>query len=259
MKSVWRGAVSFGLVNIPVRLYYASQDKELQFHLLHKKDLSRIRYARVCVADGKEIPWEDVVKGYEVEGGRTVVFSDDDFEKANPKKSKTIEISSFASESEIDPIYFEMPYYLEPEKGAAKAYYLFCEALKKANHVAIGTFVFKNHQHLGFIKPYGNVLVLIQLRFLENMLRADELNIPKKEDISKKDVDVAVQFIEKLRQKFNPNDYADTYTQELKTLIKKKGKGVVIKPPKESRPDKPQDNMALLKQSMKETKRKKRI
>ncbi|MBX7066411.1 MAG: Ku protein [Parachlamydiales bacterium] len=250
MKSVWRGALSFGLVNIPVRLYHASIDHEIKFHLLHKKDLSRIRYSRICESDGKEVAWEDVVKGYEVGKGRFVVFNDDDFEKANPRKVKTIEIDAFVREDEIDGMYYEMPYYLEPEKGAAKAYRLLAAALAQAGKVGIGTFVFRNKEHLGFIKPYGNALVLIQLRFSENLLKPDGLDLPKREPLLKKDIDLAVQFIRKLTKKFNPKEYRDTYAKEVKRLIQKKGKGVPIKKAKEAPAPKVKDIMELLKKSM---------
>ncbi len=258
MKSIWRGTLSFGLVNIPVRLYHASKENEIKFHLLHKKDHSRIRYSRICESDGKEVDWEDVVKGYEVDKGRFVVFTDADFEKASPRRVKTIEIDAFASMSEIDPMLFEMPYYLEPEKGAGKAYHLLCEALVRSEKVGIGTFVFRNREHLGLLKSYGNVLVLFQMRFSENLLDPNESSILKKEPISKKDIDLAVQFIRKLTKKFNPKDYHDTYTREIKELIKKKGKGISIKKGKETPSPKVQDIMELLKKSMRESPRKRR-
>lgn len=259
MKSIWRGAISFGLVNIPVRLYHASIEKEIQFHLLHKKDLSRIHYQRICEKDGKEVAWEDVVKGYEVEKGRFVVFSDADFEKANSKKVKTIEIDSFVSQEEIDPMFCEMPYFLEPEKGAAKAYRLLCEALVRSGKVAIGTFVLRNKEYLCSIKPYGNVLVLIQLRFFENMLKAADLDIPKEMPLLKKDVDLAVQFIRKLEKKFNPKDYRDTYTHEIKKLIRQKGKGTPIPKRKEEKASgKVQDIMKLLEKSLEEAPKKRK-
>lgn len=261
MKPVFRGSISFGLVNIPVRLYHASQDKEIKFKFLHKKDLSRIRYMRICSAEGVEVPWEEVVKGYEVKEDRYVVFTDKDFEKANPKKVKTIEIDDFSDEHEIDPIYFSMPYYLEPEKGASKAYSLLCTALKKSKKVGVGTFVLRNHEHLGIVKPYGNLLLLIQLRFQENMRKPTDLNIPKETKHPKRELDIAIQYIKKLSKKFNPKDYHDTYTKELKSLIKKKGKGVKVKPkskaPSKSSPSKVEDIMSLLEESLKKEKKRK--
>src|SRR4051812_19411556 len=122
MRTLWKGSISFGLVNIPVRMYSASKDRALKFRLLHKKDLSPIRYAKICKLEGREVDWKDIVKGYEYESGDFVIMADTDFEKAYPKKTKTIEIVNFASESQVDTIYYETPYYLEPEKGATKAF-----------------------------------------------------------------------------------------------------------------------------------------
>jgi len=262
MKPIFRGAISFGLVNIPIRLYSAAQDKEIKFKFLHKKDLARIRYIRICSAEGIEVPWEEIVKGYEMGEDHYVVFTDKDFEKANPKKVKTIEISDFADESEIDSIYFTTPYYLEPEKGASKAYSLLCTALKKSGKVGIGTFVLRNHEHLGIIKSYGDLLILIQLRFQENIRSPKELHIPKESKHVKREVDMAVQYIKKLSKKFNPKDYTDTYTKEIKVLIKKKGKGVKVKTkstaPSKSSPSKVEDIMSLLEESLKKGKTRKK-
>ena len=164
MRSIWKGALSFGMIHIPVRLYSASKSRELKFKLLHKKDLSEIRYARICKADGKEIPWEEIVKGYEYQKGDYVVLTEEDFEKADIKKTRTIEILDFTDENEIDTLYYSSPYYLEPEKGAGKAYALLREALKRSKKVAVGRFVFRHHEHLGVVRPHGDLLVLHQLR-----------------------------------------------------------------------------------------------
>lgn len=132
MRTIWKGAISFGLIHIPVRLYSASKSRELKFKMLHKQDLGEIRYARICKADGKEVPWEDIVKGYEYQEGDFVVLTEEDFKKANPKKTRTIEIIDFTDELQIDTMYYSTPYYLEPEKGAEKAYILLREALKRS-------------------------------------------------------------------------------------------------------------------------------
>lgn len=258
--SVWRGSISFGLVNIPVRLYHASRDRELKFKLLHKKDLSEIRYVRVCKTENKEVPWEDIVKGFEVEEGKYVVFTDEDFKKANPKKSQTFEISSFADENEIDSVYYHTPYYLEPEKGAIKAYNLLRKALGKAKKVGIGTFVFRNHEHLGLIKAEGDVLLVVELRFHQDMVSYKDLNIPKDAQVPKKEMEVALEFITKLSEPFNPKDYSDTYTKEVKALIKQKSKGQKVKVKKGESPRSPkvQDIMSLLKRSLEEGKKKRK-
>lgn len=259
MRSIWKGSISFGLVNIPVRLYVASRSRELQFKMLHKKDLSEIRYARICKTDGKEVPWEDIVKGYEDEKGNYVVLEEADFERANPKKTKSIEILNFVDEDEIDTIYYETPYYLEPEKGAAKAYSLLREALKKSKKAALGNVVFRNHEHIGIIKPYGDLLVLNQLRYQSEIVDPKDIDIPKRESLPKAELEMALQFINKLTKKFDPDDYADTYTEEIKEIIREKVKGRKVKVKKGETPKSPKihDIMSLLKESLEQTPRKK--
>ena len=255
MRSIWRGAISFGLIHIPVRLYSASKNRELKFKLLHKKDLSEIRYARICKADGKEIPWEDIVKGYEYRPGDYVVLTEEDFQKANPKKTKTIEIIDFTGEDQIDSMYYDTPYYLEPEKGSSKAYNLLREALKRSKKVAVGNYVLRQHEHLGVIKPHGDVLVLNQLRYHSELKSTKGLNIPKEVPLVKNEVDIALKLIEQLTKPFRPGDYSDTYTDEVKKIIVQKSKGKKIKVKKEKKP-KVHDIMALLKESLEHHKKK---
>lgn len=255
MRSIWRGAISFGLIHIPVRLYSASKNRELKFKLLHKKDLSEIRYARICKADGKEIPWEDIVKGYEYRPGDYVVLTEEDFQKANPKKTKTIEIIDFTGEDQIDSMYYDTPYYLEPEKGSSKAYNLLREALKRSKKVAVGNYVLRQHEHLGVIKAHGDVLVLNQLRYHSELKSPKGLNIPKEAPLVKNEVDVALKLIEQLTKPFRPGDYSDTYTDEVKKIIVQKSKGKKIKVKKEKKP-KVHDIMALLKESLEHHKKK---
>lgn len=226
MRAVWKGWLSFGLINIPVNLYSAAAEKELSFHLLHKKDLSPIHYTRVCDKDGHEIPWEEIVKGYELEGGRWVVLTEADFEKANIKRVKSIEILDFVNEGEIDSVYYERPYYLEPQKGGAKAYSLLREALVETGVVGVVKFVLHNREHLGVIKPYKSFLVLNQLRFA-NELRAPSIDLPKA-PFSKKEIAMATKLIDQLTVKFNPKHYKDEYRDELLDVIKHKAKGKAL-------------------------------
>jgi DNA end-binding protein Ku len=146
MRAIWKGALSFGLINIPINLYSATRERELKFRMLHKTDLSEIRYVRVCAAEGVEVPYKDIVKGYEESPGQFVTLTEEDFQKANLEKTKTIEIVAFAGEEEIDTIFYEKPYLLEPDKRAGKAYVLLRDALKKSGKVAIVKYVFKNHE-----------------------------------------------------------------------------------------------------------------
>ncbi|MBS0629341.1 MAG: Ku protein [Verrucomicrobia bacterium] len=223
MKAIWKGWLSFGLINIPVNLYSATVEKELSFHLLHKKDLSPIHYTRLCDKDGKEVPWEEVVKGYELEKGRFVVLTDDDFEKANIKRVRSIEILDFVDGDEIDTVFYEKPYYLEPQKGGARAYLLLYRALLETGRVGVTKFVLRNREHLGVIKPYKNMLVLNQLRFA-NELKLPAIDLPKGA-FSKKEIEIAMKLIGQSTVKFNPKHYKDEYHDELLELIKRKAKG----------------------------------
>ena len=258
MRAIWRGWLSFGLINIPINLYSAIKDKELKFHFLHAKDLSPIRFGRICKKDGKEIPWEDVVKGYELKNGDYVVLADEDFEKANLRRVKTIEILDFTDMSEIDSIYFERPFFLEPQKGAGKAYFLLREALRKSEKVAIAKFVLKNREHLAIIKPHKELLVLNQLRFSFQLRDAKKLMVPKKEKVSTKELDMAIKLIDQLTHHFNPKHYKDTYQEEMMKVIRQKAKGsrkkILIKSTVPSR--KKYDLMKALKASFKKQKRK---
>lgn len=261
MRSLWKGALSFGLVHIPIRMYSASAERELTFKLLHKKDLSEIRYARMCKEEGKEIPWEDIVKGYETESGAYVVLKQEDFEKASVQKTKTIEILDFTQEHQIDTIYYDTPYYLEPDKGASNAYSLLYQALKRAKKIAVGRFVFHNHEHIGVIRAYKNILVLHQLRFDNQIKSLDELKI-EHSSVSKTELNLALKLIDELTEPFKPENYSDTYEEDLKALIKKKAKGEKISPKKITKEKSPKvhDILSLLKQSLKEdTKKSKKL
>ena len=254
MRTLWKGSISFGLVNIPIRMYVASKEKELSFVLLHKKDLSEIRFARVCKNEEKEVPWSEIVKGYEYEKGDYVVMNDEDFEAVNLKKNKTIEIIGFVNENEIDTVYYVKPYFLEPDKNADMPYRLLREALKKSKKVGLAKFIFKNKEHLAIVKVHGNMMILNQLRYEAEILQAAELKVPKAlEKTEAKELGIALKLIDHMTQSFTPEKYKDTYTEELKSIIKKKSKGKPIHP-KTGEPKIPKvhDIMALLKASLEE-------
>ena len=229
MKSFWSGAIGFGLIYIPVRLYTATREKRLDFDLLRKKDLCRIRYARVCRATGEEVPYDQIVKGYEYKKGDYVVLQEDDFRKASPKKSKTIEIKDFVKEEEIDIKYFEKPYFLEPEDGAGKAYSLLREALRKSGKVAVANFVIRNVEHLGVLKSENNILILNQMRFSSEIRVPEGLNIPKSENVSERELEMAIKLVTELTEPFNPERYKDKYTEDLKKMIEEKARGKRVK------------------------------
>jgi DNA end-binding protein Ku len=256
MRTIWKGALSFGLVHIPIRMYSASKGNELKFKMLHKKDNGEIRYARICQEDGKEIPWEEIVKGYEYQTGDYVVLTEDDFKKANLEKTRSIEILDFTEENQIDTIYYDTPYYLEPEKGAASAYALLLEALKRSEKVAVGRFIFHNHEHIGVIRPHGNLLVLHQLRYHNELTNPKKLIIPRVK-VAKTEINMALQLIDQLTKPFKPENYSDTYVKELKKVIDKKAKGkkIVVKKTKEE-PVKVHNILSLLKSSLKKQKAK---
>ncbi len=257
MKSIWSGSVSFGLVNIPVRLYSGSENNTLDLDMLRRGDLCPVKYQRVCREDGKEIPWDDIVKGYEYKEGDYVVLDKEDFEKANIEKTKTIDITEFVNESEVDSIFYNKPYYLEPEKAGIKAYALLREALKKTKKVGIGSFVMRNREHIGVVKPYGKLLVFNQLRYNEEIRDYNELNLPDSKPVKEKELKIAVELIENSSAKFKPEDYEDTYIEDLKKIIEAKAKGK--KPKAKGKPKKQAeviDMMTLLKKSLEQKKKK---
>ncbi len=250
MKSIWSGSLSFGLVNIPVRVYPASEERSLEFDMLHKKDLSPIRYARICKLDGQEIPYNEIVKGFEYEKGEYVVINDEDFKTANARKTKTIDIQNFTFIDTIDPIFFEKPYFLEPDKKADKAYSLLREALGKSKKVAVAKYVFRNKEHIGVVKSFNNLLILIQMRYFSEVRSPDELSLPA-EKTTAKEIDVALTLIEQLTEPFQPEKYHDTFTEEIETIIEAKLQGK--KPARKTKEPvytRASDLMELLKESV---------
>jgi DNA end-binding protein Ku len=257
MKSIWKGAISFGLVNIPVRLYSATERETVEFHMLSKRDHSRIRFLRVSEATGKEVPYEEIVKGYELEDGGYVVVTDEELAEAAPEKSGTIEIQEFVDESEISSLYFDKPYYLEPDKSASKAYALLREALSKSKKVGISQFVLRNREHLCALKTVDDVLVLNALRFSSEIRQTDELSLPDKEKVSTSELSLALKLVDGLTDKFDPKKYKDTYAEEVKKVIDAKAKGQKIKAPAKAPPStKVIDLTAALKESLKAPKKK---
>ncbi len=256
MRAIWTGAINFGLINIPVKMYSGSESRGgIDLKMLHKTDLGPIRYARICRKDGQEVPYEEIVKGYEYQDGDFVIMDDHDFDKVNAKKTSSIDITQFAHESEIDVRYYDKPYYLEPGKGAGKPYALLREALEKSNRIAIATFVLRNREHLAAVKPVGRVLVLNQLRFPAELREPGQLNLPDATEVASKEVDVALKLVDQLSEPFIPEDFHDTYTEELEQMIQDKIKGKKPTPVKdkvETKPDS-KDLMAMLKASLEES------
>jgi len=223
MRSIWTGSIGFGLVNIPIKLYSATQESALDLDMLDKKDHANIKFKRVNEKTGKEVAWDNIVKGYNLDG-RYVVLSDEDFAKASPEKTKIIEIQEFIDEKEVDGMYYETFYYLEPEKSGAKAYVLLRDALHKSNKAGFGSFVLRNKENLCLIKAVDDVLVLYKVRWQQEIRSTEDLNIPK--GTSKPaEIKMALQLINQLSGPFDISKYKDTYSGELMKLIKAKAKG----------------------------------
>jgi DNA end-binding protein Ku len=223
MRAIWTGAIGFGLVNIPIKMYSAVQNSDLDLDMLDKKDHANIRFKRVNGTTGKEVEYANIVKGYKLDG-EYVVLDDKDFERASPQKSKTIDISDFVRESEIDSIYYETPYYLEPEKSGVRAYALLHEALVKSEKAAIGSLVLRSKEHLCVLKPRGKAIVLNRIRFAEEIRSTEELNLP---DVKPKpaELKMALSLIDQLTGEFDIDKFKDTYASELLKIIKAKASG----------------------------------
>lgn len=230
MKSIWKGSISFGLVNIPVKMYSATQSHNLDLDMLRKDDHCPVRFMRVCRDDGKEIPYEDIVKGYQYKEGDYVILTDKDFENANVEKTHTIDIVHFVDEEEVDTIYYEKPYFLEPEKSGTKPYALLIDAIKKTKKVGIGRFVLKNREHIGVVRVYNDILIFNQIRYQDEIRSHEDIKVPSGKNVSAKEVDLAVSLIKQLDYKFNPKDFKDTYISELKKIIEQKAKGKKVTP-----------------------------
>ncbi len=224
MKALWKGGISFGLVHIPVRLYSGSVAHRIDLDMIRKKDQCSIQYVRICKKDGKQVPWEDIAKGYKKEDGDYVVLDKSDIENAMPEKTKTIDIFEFVLENEIPSQYLEKPYIIEPDKTATKTYALLREALKKSGKVGLAKFVLRTAEHLAILKVEGDVILLIQIRFEQDLRDPSEANIPTNIKIQKKELDMAMTIIDQLTEKFEPEKYKDTYKVELMKIIDKKAK-----------------------------------
>ena len=255
MRPIWTGSISFGLVNIPVRLFSGAETRDgLDLEMLHKQDGGRIRYARICRKDGEEVPWDDIVKGYEYRDGDYVVLTQKDLEKADAERTQTIDIQQFVMEGNIDIRYFEKPYYLEPIKGGEKAYALLHAALEQSDKLALAKFVIHEREHLGVIKPVGRALVLMQMRFPTDLREGTDLKFPSDKLINKDELQVALKLINQETKQFISEDFHDTYTEELEDIIKAKAKGKKpsAHPAKEPADTTTHDLMAMLKASIKQ-------
>lgn len=261
MRPIWKGSISFGLVNIPVALYAASKPaNEIKFRLLRDSDSSPVRYKRIAEVDDKEVPWKNVVKGYEYEKDEFVVLREEDFKRVDLKSKQVVEIQEFVELSEIDPMFFDKPYYLVPEKNGEKAYALLREALNKSNKVGIAKVVLHTREHLAAVKPQGRLLVLELMHFGEELMTADDFSLPKTE-VGKKELGMAETLIDSMSDKWDPANYKDEYRAALMKVIEQKikagGKELPAQKGRRPLPANVVDIVEVLQKSLAESERKK--
>jgi DNA end-binding protein Ku len=260
MRAIWKGSIRFGLVTIPVALYPATQREELKFRLLRASDLSPVNYKRVAEADGKEVSWDQIVKGYEYQKDKFVVLKEEDFKRVDIEATQTVDIIDFVPLSEINPTFFHKPYYMEPLKGGAKAYALLREALLEMGKVGIAKVVIKARQHLAAVKPNDKALVLELMHFADELVEPDELHLPAKTEVGKGEKEMAETLINRMSDKWEPEKYKDEYKSALLELIEQKvdsgGREIKARPAKGPRPTKVIDLAEVLRQSIEETKKK---
>ncbi len=259
MRAIWKGNISFALVSIPISLFSATRRNELSFHYLHKKDMSPVSYKRFCDTEDVEVPWEDITRGYQYEKDQYVEITDEDLDKADVELTKTIQIQEFVNEDEIDPVYFDKPYYLEPQKGGERAYALMRDALAQSKKVGIAKVVLKSREHLAAVKSVGNMLTLQTMRFGHEIVETGSLNLPEKADLSKKEMDLANMLIDSMSDKFDPGKYKDDYHDKVLEIIQMKVAGVspTVAAATVPGPARVVDLMEILKQSLTETKKSK--
>ena len=258
-RSIWKGSITFGLVNIPVGLYSAEKREEtVSFHLLDRRNMSRVKYKRVNEKTGREVPWNETVRGYEIEGGKHVVLSDEDLQRASPEKTQTIDILDFVDAEEIGPTFFDKPYYLAPDKKGAKSYALLRETLRRTSKVGIAKVVIRTKQYLAAVLVEEQAIVLNILRFAHELRDPKELDLPSgKEGVSERELDMAERLVEGMVSDWDPEKYRDVYYKDLKKLIKERVEAGELEESPEAPPaPKPErggqvvDLMALLKRSV---------
>ena len=256
-RAIWKGSISFGLVNIPIALYPATRREELKFRLLRKSDLSPVNYKRVAEKDGKEVPWNQIVKGYEYEKGKYVVLKDEDFDRVDLEATQTVDIQDFVDQEEIDPMFFYKPYYLEPQKGGDKAYALLRDALKHSGKVGIAKVVIKTRQHLAGVKPEDGALILELMHFADELADIEKLHLPKKAEVGKRELNMAKSLIDSMSSKWDPAKYKDDYREALMEVIEERveagGKEIEEKPKKAFKPTKVIDLVSVLQKSLHQT------
>ncbi len=222
MRAIWKGSISFGLVNIPIALFPATKSEELRFRLLRGSDRSPVNYKRVAEKDGKEVPWEQIVKGYEYEKGRFVVLKDEDFKRVDIEATQTVDIEAFVAQDEVNPVFFSKPYYMEPQKGADRAYVLLRDALQGSGKIGIAKVVIKTREHLAAVKPQEEGLMLALMYWASELRDIEEFKQPKESKPSTKELAMARDLIESMTRKWDPEAYKDEYREALQEVIEEK-------------------------------------
>jgi DNA end-binding protein Ku len=248
-RAIWSGSISFGLVNVPVRMFSAIDENDLRFHLIHEPDSSRIGYQKICKDEDKPVPDDEIVKAFEFEKDEFVVLADEDFEAARTEGVKTIEISDFVPYEEIDPIYFERTYYLGPQDGGEKVYALLRNAMEETGLAAIAKYVMRDRQHLGCLRVREGTLTLEKMFFHDEIRPLDEI-APKGVRVAKGELEMATALIGQFTGEFEPEKYEDTYREVLIKVIKAKQKGETITAPEPEAEEEPADLLAALKASV---------
>ncbi len=256
MRAIWKGAISFGLVNIPIALYPATRREELKFRLLRSSDQSPVNYRRVAEADGKEVPWGQIVKGYEFEKGKFVVLKEEDFARVDIEATQSVDIDSFVKLEEVNPIYFQKPYFMEPQKGGDKAYVLLREALKKTGKIGIAKVVIKTRQHLAAVKPQEKGLMLELMHFASELIDAGEFKLPDAVQPRKKELQMAEALIDSMSDEWNADKYVDEYRAALEKVIEEKatkGDTSALKGPKKPKATNVIDLVSVLQKSLEQS------
>ena len=259
MRAIWKGTISFGLVSIPISLFPATRREELKFRLLRASDLSPVNYKRVAEADGKDVPWDKIVKGYEYEAGKYVVLKDEDFARVDVEATQTVEIKQFVRLSEVDPVLFYKPYYMEVAKGGDKAYGLLRQALADSEKIAIAKVVIKTRQHLAAIKPQQRGLMLELMRFPEEIMDASEFKVPAATTPGRSEMAMAKKLIESMTDKWHPDLFKDDYHEMLEKVVEQKihkGGKAAPEPKPKRKPSNVIDLVSVLQQSIEDAKQK---
>jgi DNA end-binding protein Ku len=252
-RPIWSGSLSFGLVNVPVKLMSATRDRGIHFNQLHEKDHARIEVRRVCTKENVEVPWEEVARGYELDDGDVIMLTDEELDAADPKKTRTIDIEAFVDLEEIDPIYFDHPYFLVPDsnEAAVRAYHLLREVMEQSGRVAIARFVLRTKEYLVAVRARGNAISLTTMRFHDEVRGPDDVGVARPAKAKKAQVDQAVTLIESLKRDFEPENYEDEHRKRLLAIIQRKRKGQEIEIPEEPEtPAAAPDLMAALEASI---------